>query len=215
VRALLLFPPTAKEIPSEVKVLVDGKVVARVEIDPDDPFMSAVALRQLEITGHLSKGDNQVKVVYDGKLKAPVKLTVHKWSKPEKKSMAVPGAPAITVGREVADVSDGAGRLFAVDIVVDFEKDSVPVMVTEPIPSNAGVDVTSLDALIAKGVILGYDLESDRVVFYPTPGEGDLHIVYRLEGERRGKAIHAGTTVAPLSDPDLAVCGKPGRLVVD
>jgi hypothetical protein len=215
VRALLLIPPTKKEIPSTVEIRVNGKTVRTVEINPDDPFISAVSLRMVEITSHLGKGDNKVEIRYDGNLKAPVKLTVSKWSaKTATMALAVPGAPAAAVGRGLTDLSSGTGQLVKVNVKVDLKGKARPVTVTEPIPSNAEVETASLDALMEKGLILGYDLEPDRLVLYPTPGKDQIHLTYRLAGVRAGLAIMSGTQVAPLSNPSLIVTGKATKLRV-
>lgn len=214
VRALLLVPPTRKEIPSTVEVLVDGKTVRKVEIDPDDPFMSAVSLRQVELTSYLPPGDHVVKVLYDGNLEAPVKLTLTRWGADQPHGAAMPGAPELKVKRTLDDVSDGQGLMVDVDLKVRFDDASVPVKLIEPVPSNATVDVASLDALVADGRIHGYDLEAGKVVLYPVPGQKKIHLGYRLEGTRQGEAVQSGTQVAPLSDPSLVVSGNTTDFVV-
>lgn len=214
IRALLIVPPTKKEVASTVRVDVNGKTVHHVEIDPDDPFISAVSLRMVEITEHLGKGDNVVEIHYDGNLKAPVKLTVSKWPAKVSGSQAMPGAPGYAVKRSLTDLSSGSGHLVKVGLVMDFKGQGRPVKVTEPLPSNADVETASLDALLEKGTILGYDLGSNRIVFYPNPGGKTLQLTYRLTGIRKGIAIQPGPQVAPLADPSLVVSGKATKLRV-
>jgi hypothetical protein len=215
IRALLLVPPTKKEIASKVVVSVNGKVVREVEIDPDDPFMSAVSLRMVELSPYLGKGDNEVKVTYDGNLEAPVSLTITKWGDVQPEGAAMPGAPSLKVARKLDDLSDGRGALVEVQLRVKFGDHPVPVTITEPIPSNADVDTGSLDALMASGSILGYDLTSSSIVFYPVPGAKKISLTYRLSGERKGTAVQSGTVVAPVSDPSLKVSGNATELTVE
>jgi hypothetical protein len=214
IRALLIVPPTKKEVASTVEVRVNGKTVRTVEINPDDPFISAVSLRQLEITSHLATGDNKVEILYDGNLTAPVNLVVSKWSeKAGSQAMAMPSAPDIAIARSVKDLS-GNGQLVRVGIHAELKGSPRPVTITEFLPSNAEVEAASLDALILKGKILGYDLRSDRIVFYPKPGTDKIDLTYRLNGTRKGLAIQPGPQIAPVSDPSAAVSGKATKLRV-
>ncbi len=214
VRALLLVPPTKPEVASKVEISVNGKLVEAVDIDPDDPFMSAVSLRMIELTPYLAKGDNEVEVTYTGNLVAPVKLTLTRWGIAQPEGAAMPGAPDVKVKRVVTDLSDGQGALVSVTLKVRFAGGAVPVVLTEPFPSNATPEAASLDALVSDGSILGYDLHPDEVLLFPAPGADKITLTYRLEGQREGKAVQGGTRVAPLADPSLVVSGNTTTLVV-
>jgi hypothetical protein len=216
IRGLLLMPPTEKEIPSTVSVLVNGELAARVDIDPEDPYLSAVNLRQVEITKYLKTGDNKVEVHYDGNLKAPVTLHLEKWS--EKKAFSAvrqKNAPDVKVYRTYAGEGKKEGAPVDVTLEVEVKDLSGPLIVKEPLPSNAQVESASLDRLMDEGKVSGYELESNAVVFYLAPDkEGTISFSYRLETLRRGTCMQPGTLVSTTFDPDAYVSGKPTKLTV-
>jgi hypothetical protein len=81
-RALLeLGAGTRREHASAlVTVHVNGKRVRRIEIDPRDPYGSAINLRRLHLSGLLTKPSNTIEVRYSGRLKVPARLVVQRWS---------------------------------------------------------------------------------------------------------------------------------------
>jgi len=210
IRALLLIPPTEKEVPSSVKVFVNDQLVRKVDIDPDDPYLSAVSLRQVEISEYLKTGDNSVEVVYDGNLKAPVKLHLEKWSsKKAYSAVKQKNAPDVYVKRTYKG-SAKQGAPVEVQVKVSVKEARGPIMVTEPIPSNGQVEAASLDKLLESGAVKGYELESGAVKFYLAPEKkGAIQFSYRLSSVRKGEAVHPGTLVSSVAEPDAFVSGKP------
>jgi len=211
IRALLLVSPTEKEIPSTVRVFVNDTLVEEVDINPDDPYLSALKLRQIEISGHLKTGENTVKVTYDGNLKAPVSLLLQKWSK-KKAFSAVKqkGAPEVSVSRSYKGAAKQEGAPVKVEVKVNVKETRGPIIVKEPLPSNAQIEGASLDKLLDSKAIEGYELQQGAVVFYFAPEKkGTIKFSYRLNTIRRGKAVHPGTLVSSVHDPDAFVSGKP------
>ena len=216
IRALLLVPPTEKEIASTVKIFVGGELVRQVDLNPDDPYLSAISLRQVELTKHLKPGDNILEVTYDGNLKAPVTLMLQKWSKKKAFSaLKQKGAPDVSVFRSYTGAGHGEGAPVGVELSINVKDERGPFIVTEPIPSNAVIEGASLDKLLEDRKISGYDLEADSIVFYIAPEhKGKLTLDYRLSTVRRGTAIHPGTLVSSVHDPDAFKCAKPTKFNV-
>ncbi len=217
IRALLLMPPTAEEVPSTVRVLINGKVIEKVDIDPDDPYLTAIRLRQVEITKHLKKGDNMVELIYDGNLKAPVTLQLQKWThKKAYSALRQKGAPDAAASRTYKGEPTLQGAPVEVHVKVKVkDAGSGPLMIREPLPSNAQVEGASLDKLMDDKKVAGYELDAGAIVFYVVPEKaGSVKFSYRLEGTRRGMSIHPGTLVSSVADPDAWVTGKPTKFNV-
>lgn len=96
IRALLeLGAGSRREVASaRVSVLVNGKVVRKIEIDPRDPYGSAINLRHLRLSGLLARKRNRVEVRYSGRLKVAVRLEERRWSKGARRPSTKPGPPA-------------------------------------------------------------------------------------------------------------------------
>ncbi|MFH1438878.1 MAG: alpha-2-macroglobulin family protein [Pseudomonadota bacterium] len=216
IRALLLVPPTEKEIASSVKVLVNGNLVEKVDIDPDDPYLSAVSLRQVEITKHLTKGENMIEVTYDGNLKAPVSLMLQKWTgKKAYSAVRQQGAPEVTVARSYKGKGNKQDAPTEVKVSLNVKESRGPLVVREPLPSNAQVEGASLDALLEEGKVEGYEIDGDDIVFYLVPGKkGLMSFSYRVTSVRSGKAYQPGTTISSVHDPDAFVSGQPTEFIV-
>jgi len=198
VRALLKTGAFEKEIPSKVTVTVNGKTVAEVAIDPQDPYLSATQLRCLEITPFVTNGENEIVVAYDGALKASAILVSSEWGLPLPKTAA-----AVKVERTAPD-SVAVNEPFSVSLRLSSEKPFPYLVVEERIPANADVDVKSLDELKHSGKISDYKLGDAVVFFYLDKLEGVTEITYKLTATREGRANHAGTTVTAMYDSSIS-----------
>ena len=208
VRALLRAGAgAAKEVPSVVTVTVNGEQVARLDIDPADPFLSAAALRHLEITEHLEPGKNRVRVSYDGALTAPVTLEVREWG----------GDSDGAIGPEVFSVARRGPRTAKLqeplEITLDVEssRKAPYVQVTDGIPANTTLDILSLDALVRAGTISGYNTARGEVTFFLKELDGTTSLTYRLIGTRSGVAGHPGTRVSARFHPAFGSTGAVGE----
>jgi len=66
--------------PARLQVIVNGKVLRDVTLDPGgDPYAAAINLRALLLDGELRDGANAIEVRYDGKLSVPCRLRVQRW----------------------------------------------------------------------------------------------------------------------------------------
>jgi len=65
----------AEEVRSRLVVAVGGREIANVEVDPEDPFLSAAQVGHLDLLPHLpAKGPLELQVTYDGALEAAAVL---------------------------------------------------------------------------------------------------------------------------------------------
>jgi len=217
IRGLLLLPPAETEVPSTVVLSIDGRIVKKVEINPSDPYLSAISLRELEITDFLKKGDNKIEINYDGNLKAPVTLHLEKWTAQKSFSaVARDGAPQVRIKREYGVSSIQEGNFAQVNLLLDIKDSKGPIIIQEPLPSNAELDFGSLDELADSGKVSGYEIIEDTLIFYVTPSgkEEPIKISYRLEGTRRGISIQPGSIVSSIAYPENCITGLPTILTV-
>jgi len=124
--------------------------------------------------------------------------------------VAQKGAPAVEASRSYAGDVKQEGAPIEVKISLNVKEARGPLLVREPIPSNAEVEGASLDALMDGGNISGYEDENDSIVFYLAPDKtGTVEFSYRLDPVRRGTAIQPGTLVSTVADPDTFVSAQP------
>jgi hypothetical protein len=212
IRALLLVPPTKEEKPSTVRVSVNGQVVREIEINPDDPYLSAIALRMLEITDHLKKGKNKVKVTYDGNLEAPVTLRFEKWTGKDADPQA--DAPRVTILRSYSSDSISADEPVTVTLKMAVSGRKEPLVITEPLPANASVEAASLDKLVKDRAISDYLILGDAIELYIAPTKKIVDLDYRITGTHGGKAVQAPTLVALTRLPHSPAYGPVTSLTV-
>jgi uncharacterized protein YfaS (alpha-2-macroglobulin family) len=212
IRALLLLPPTKPEKPSTVTISVNGDVVRKVEIDPDDPFLSAVQLRMVELTGHMDKGKNAVKVTYDGNLEAPVSLVSEVWGV---QAHAGLGGPDITLLRKYDRDAVDVNVPVEVTVKGAIKSRRVPLVVTEPLPACASVDPSSMDALVADGVISDWLDLGNAVQMTMAPSKKTFRLTYRITGNRSGKCVQAPTQVVTVGDVHSPAYGLSTKLEIE
>jgi hypothetical protein len=212
IKALLLVPPTPMEKASTVRVSVNGKMIREIEINPEDPFLSAIALRMVEITDHLDKGKNTVKVTYDGNLDAPVALRFEKWT--GKDADPLPDAPRVTMTRSYGSSTISPDQPVTVTLKMAVSGRKEPLVVIEPLPANASVESASLDKLVRDRIISDYMIVGSAIEFYLAPTKSTLDLTYRITGNRKGKAVQAPTHVALVRLPHSPAYGPKTSLTV-
>lgn len=196
VRALLKIGAFEREIPSTVSILINGKNVKEIKIDPADPFLSAASLRYMEITSYLKKGEkNIVEIQYNGNLKAPIIVEVKEW-----------GLPRGTAKKELEIKRTAAREVFLGDpLPVSIEVSSLKglpfVVIEERIPSNAEVSLRSLEKLKGSGKIADFRLRKGVVFFYLNRLKGKVAFQYSLTAIRVGKAHHPGIRAEAMYNP--------------
>jgi hypothetical protein len=168
IRGLLLLGAAQKEERSMVSVSIDGVIVKTIDINPADPFISAISLRALDLTPLLPPGDHTVEVRYTGKLSPFVSLSTQRW----------PAAPSTGVVSPAVDhrADLGLSAYFTpglplrvgqitqmhVELTSPLAEDK-PALLTIPLPANATFAPADLDALRALPQVLFADLDGSTL----------------------------------------------------
>jgi len=194
VRALLKAGAgSAVEVASQVVVKVNGQEVAKVDIDPADPLVSAAGLRQVDLTRFVHAGANKIEINYNGNLTAPVMLEYNQWG------IAASGTSTSGVGRlemvrKVSATTAQPGQPIDVELIVKSDRSMGLVHVTDSIPANMEVESASLRKLVEEGRVLSFQRLADRVVFVIEKVDREVVLKYRIIANREGTAGHAGAT---------------------
>jgi hypothetical protein len=197
IRALLKTGAFAEEKKSQIALKVNGKEVTRIDVDPDDPFLSAAKLRYFEITPWVKDGKNDVEVTYNGNLTASVFLELQEWG------IEAPEGEEVVEIKRLAPAEAVVGEPVTVTLKLNSKK-MVPIMTVEDhIPANAQVDRASLDALKRDKRISDYLIEGSKLYLVLVQVDGKKTIQYKLKATREGNGLHAGTRVLDAANGDL------------
>lgn len=79
-RGLALVAAPAPAEAGTVRVVIDGETVLEVEIDPDDPYASAHALRTVDLSEYVRAGAEQISVAVDGGAAPRVEFVHRVWN---------------------------------------------------------------------------------------------------------------------------------------
>ncbi len=200
VRALLKVTSSEQEIPCQVVVWVNGKEVAKVNIRPEDPYLTAVSLRHLEISRYLVSGENTLEVAYGGNLKAPAQLVLKQWTRQEQ----VVANNKLSVERTSSSQAS-LGDLVGVKLNLKAQELLPYVLITESIPSNSQVEIRSLNALLESKKIADYKVENQTLYLYLTQIQGELQLEYSMTPVLEGTASYARGTVEMMYQPTFKV----------
>jgi hypothetical protein len=197
IRALLKTGAFAEEKKSRIALKVNGKEVAKVNVDPDDPFLSAAKLRYFEITPWVRDGKNNVEVTYNGKLTASVFLELQEWG------TRAPETEEVVEIKRLAPAEAAVGEPVTVTLKLN-STEMVPVMTIEDhIPANAQVDKPSLEALKKEQHISDYMIEGNKLYLVLVQVKGKKTLKYKLKATRSGNGLHAGTRILDAANGDL------------
>jgi len=197
IRALLKTGAFADEKPSIITMSVNGKRVAKIKVDPEDPYLSAAKLRYFEITSWLKQGENSVEVSYDGNLTASIMLEVQEWGLTEPEIEGV-----VKLVRKVPEKAD-LSEPVTVTITVSSKKMVPVVTIEDHIPSNGELDISSLDALKREKKISDYAIKDGKLYIVLVELKGKKVLEYKLKATRKGNGLHAGTKVIDAANGDL------------
>jgi uncharacterized protein YfaS (alpha-2-macroglobulin family) len=197
IRALLKTGAFAEEKESRIAMKVNGKTVAKIDIDPKDPFLSAAKLRYFEITPWIESGKNTVEVSYDGNLNASILLEIQEWG------VGIPEIADIVSIERKAPSTANLGEPITVSLNLK-SKEVIPVLtIEEYIPANSEVDIKSLEILKKEQKIADYILEGEKLYLVLVKVEGSVKLEYTLKATREGNGLHAGTRVIDASNGTL------------
>jgi len=209
IRALLKTGAFAKEKKSEIALIVNGKQIEKVTIDPKDPFLSAAKLRYFEITPWVKSGKNNVQVSYNGNLTASIGLEIKEWG------IKQPETKDIVTLKRIAPEKAEVGEPVTVKLELNAKK-TVPLMtIEEDIPANCDVDISSLEKLKKAQKITGYTLDSGKLYLVLVEVKGKLNIEYKLKTITEGTGLHAGTSVIDATSGKLLASIISHPLTVD
>jgi hypothetical protein len=208
IKALLKTGAFAEEKESAVILKVNGKIAANIAVDPADPFLSAAKLRYFEITQWIKAGENTVEVEYDGNLEASALLEVKEWGSAEKEEYVSAKIERI-VSKKAA-----LGEPLDVKLIITV-KDFLPLAaIEESIPSNAEVDIRSLDKLKKEQKIIDYRILDDKIFFVLVNVKNEMTIEYKIKTVRQGMALHSGTKLIDTTKGKTLAVVTSARLVV-
>lgn len=197
IRGLLALEPADETGPCSTVVTVDGREVIRVAIDPQDPFLStATALGSVDLTPYLTAGrESQVVVVYDGSLQADARLTVRHWGEAEQ---LVATALSLQSTIEGNGAQQGELTHYLLTLQSSLGRPQRVHLDLAP-PSNAEIDLRSLDGLRERGLIDSY-LQT----------ESGVRLVLELEGHSGREldilmtALRPGEAIVPVAVASVA-----------
>ena len=197
IRALLKTGAFAEDKESEITLIVNEEEVARLTVDPKDPYLSAAKLRYFEITPWAKDGDNTVEVQYNGNLTASVILEVKEWgigpAEVEKLVKIERSAPTNAI----------LGEPVRVKLTLSSQKILPILAIEENIPANSEVDILSLDQLKKAKKITNYRVAEGKVYLVLVEVEGEIILEYKLKAARTGIGLHAGTRVIDTTKGEL------------
>jgi hypothetical protein len=156
-------------------------VVRTVKIDPDDPFVSAAALRSVDLSPFLSVGKHEVRVSYDGSLTVPATATIRRWNSATK----IEGL-GLKIDRALSSESVSVGASAQVILQLTSTGAHAQMIVKVPLPIGLSADTRALEGLVRAGTIAGFRAEGALVLSLSkvTPGTRKLEVP--VFGTRRG-----------------------------
>lgn len=199
----------SEESSSSVLVHVNGLEAARVRIDGKDPFLSAINLRYMDLSGHCAPGENELEVTYDGKLSAPLVLEIRDWSPSPVRSLR----EALQVNRS-SPSSARMGEMVEVTLDISAGQKVPLIQVTDSIPSNMAIDEGSLRKLLSEGKIMQFQIGEGEVTISIAPVSGSAQLTYRLIALRPGTSLHSGASVYLPTDEGPVVMMSGGPITV-
>jgi hypothetical protein len=202
IEALTFLDPTPPEkTGANVAVSVDGKVVRTVKLDPDDPFVSAAALRSVDLSPYLSIGKHQVSVAYDGNLAAPTSVTIKRWNPLNKVA-----TPDLKIDRSLS-----TNNVATIKVTSTLPRAILTVSV--PLPTGVSVDRGALEAMMRDGTIVAFHEGSSLVLSLRNVAVGARELKLPLNATRRGTfALGPVHAFAPLAATEAF--SDESRLVV-
>ena len=213
-RAFTFLPPPKKEVPSVVSVRLGTAQIARVKIDPKDPYLSALRLRHLAFGSLLKAGTNDLTVTYDGRLEAPVRLIVRRW-RSDALADAIPAnwKDGPQLSRSLTPAKSPIGQPVVLKLTVDAKQETTPVRLVCPLPANTRPVADSLAALKKSPGVMAVDHTASGLSIL-LAGKKTHALSLKLEGLRTGTVELAPTRLYSTSRSDRWVATGTARLEV-
>jgi hypothetical protein len=209
IRALLESGAFAQERKSVITVKVNHKEVKRINVDPEDPFLSAARLAYFELTPWLKTGNNSVVVTYNGALTAEVLLEVKEWTG------RTPESSNNVAMTRTSATSSSLGEAVNVKLAISSSTVIPFVRIEEGIPSNCQVDIKSLEALMREALITEYSLKEGKLYLMLSGLKGKRELTYTLLPARSGKSRHSGTCMVDAATGRILAYTKASSFIVN
>jgi hypothetical protein len=182
IEALTFLDPTPPEkAGANVAVSVDGKLVRTVKIDPDDPFVSAAALRAVDLSPHLSVGKHEITVAYDGNLAAPTSVSIKRWNANAKVS-----TPDLKIDRTLSTTTVISGGVATATIKITSSVARAELTMSVPLAPGLTVDRVALEAMMRDGTIAAFHEGNALVLSVRNIPAGTRELKLPLLTSRRG-----------------------------
>ena len=211
IRGLILLGVGEEEIATTVSILIDGREVRSVTIDPADPFLSAVELRVLDLTDYLEPGVHTVEVRYGGQLDPDVAVTIAHWPEPVASTSTV--ELETVLGRSSVQVGG------IVDYTVTIRSQTANtqlVRVDLAAPGNTHFDRPTVQDIRDRGLVDGYEWTDEGICFFvQLDGETSRELTMRLVATRSGEATVPAAQATVLSGEGHAVAVVSEHFVVE
>lgn len=160
IRALTRVPPGAADERGTVRVLIDGEERQRVSVDAASVFASALALREIDLSG-LSAGEHTLEVHYDGRARPRIDVEVRRWVADASTAPQAAASPSPSPALE-RQVPAACQRAEACDVSLALPATlRFPALIEQPLGDGFEVDRDALEALVARGDVSWIELTRD------------------------------------------------------
>ncbi|MBN8615618.1 MAG: hypothetical protein J0L92_33795 [Deltaproteobacteria bacterium] len=160
IRALTRVPPGDPDEHGTVRVLVDGEERRSVEVDAQHLFASALALREIDLSG-LTAGGHDVEVRYDGRARPRVELEVRRWLAEDAAATAPAAGATAPLEREVPQTC-AIDATCAIGVSLPAEL-GFPALIEQPLGASFEADRDALELLRSRGEVSSVEITAESV----------------------------------------------------
>jgi hypothetical protein len=181
-----------------VIVKVDGREVRHIELDPNDPWESALGLRQIELDDAIANGPGQIEVEYTGALTAQVTLDIERWTRATRTGEAL----SLT-----APDSARRGSLVTVRVHGTRPTDSRASELWLSLPPYMRLEEASLDQLVASRAIASWQERNGLLVLSFAPDAATLDAAISMRPTRAGRYSFAALELRDTTGRRAGIAG--------
>ncbi|MBI5486589.1 MAG: hypothetical protein HY905_04580 [Deltaproteobacteria bacterium] len=214
IRALLALDPAPDGAAGAIVVSVDGREVRRVDVSPADSFADALALRSLELE-LAAGGGHEVSVAFDGRPEARVRLELERWAVADASASSSPAAGGRRLAVSRAAVGTMApGVPATITLFAEAEGAVGPMVLVQRLPPFVHAERSSLDALVERGDVAGYDLVGDEVRIYVSI-RARMEAAFRIAADREEEVTLPAAEALALFHADIRARTGTAHLSID
>ena len=213
IRALMQLSPEAEERGGELIVRLDDEEVRRIEVDPADPYGSALAIRELELE-NVGRGHHEVVVSYDGSLPAQASIAVERWE-------GMLNNPPLSWVREdlrlsIVRESPGdleVGEIGELSLTLNSTGAVGPIVVEQAIPPTVVVERSSLQDDVDSRVLTRFELDDTSMRLSFEAG-GQRRVVFRAYALTPGRLVISPASATAVLRPSVRAYSASSALIV-